>query len=663
MKLTTVLLLVGLTPAAYSQTQVIYVDDSAGPGGDGSDWLNAIDNLHDALEIGGAGAEFRVAEGVYLPEVGPPENDRREARFYPPVDAVLRGGYAGDPANPDLRDPAAYPTILSGDLGVPGDSSDNAYRIVYMLTGVLDGFIVEGGRADGYEDRGAGVFADDDSSFIDCTFRLNHALEAGAAIFADSDATVLRCHFHRNTTDWTGWGGALTVGERTYLDQSTFVANSGPDGGAVHSKSWAYIADCEFVKNHGMRGGAFHGQALYIRRCDFLGNTAEGRGGAIAHIHSDEIRELRDCLFVGNEAGQHGGAIWGEDELDILHCRFHGNVADDDGGAIKLQWDARIVDCVFTGNHSNRGGGLYVGDHLDLVNCVLFANSADSEGGGIYYNAGHSVFRNTILWENSAGGATDESAQFFTAADNFDIGHCLVQGWTGALGGSGNSGSDPLFADSAGADGIPGTPDDDLQVRPLSPALDAGDNDALPSDDFDIDGDDDTAEELPFDLLGNPRRTDAPWAGGGQLVDIGPFEFPGCQASNYCIGGLNSGGTSSTMRFSGTPSLSTNDLVLEAQDATPLQSGLFLYGAVEALIPWGDGFLCVAPPLVRLDVISGDQVGHYTYALDLNSIPKHPDGSVIAGSTWLFQLWYRDPGGPGLSGFNTSDGLRVTFCE
>ena len=38
-------------------------------------------------------------------------------------------------------------------------------------------------------------------------------------------------------------------------------------------------------------------------------------------------------------------------------------------------------------------------------------------------------------------------------------------------------------------------------------------------------------------------------------------------------------------------------------------------------------------------------------------------GQITPDSTWNFQLWYRDPMGPGGTGFNLSDGLSVTFCE
>jgi hypothetical protein len=64
-------LMVGICAACYGQ--VIYVDDGAAPGGDGSSWAHACRYLQDALAqaAGAAGpVEIRVAQGVYQPDQG-----------------------------------------------------------------------------------------------------------------------------------------------------------------------------------------------------------------------------------------------------------------------------------------------------------------------------------------------------------------------------------------------------------------------------------------------------------------------------------------------------------------------------------------------------------------------------------------------------------------
>ena len=36
-------------------------------------------------------------------------------------------------------------------------------------------------------------------------------------------------------------------------------------------------------------------------------------------------------------------------------------------------------------------------------------------------------------------------------------------------------------------------------------------------------------------------------------------------------------------------------------------------------------------------------------------------GAVTAGTTWNFQVLYRDPAGPGGNGFNTTDAVSIAF--
>ena len=81
-------------------------------------------------------------------------------------------------------------------------------------------------------------------------------------------------------------------------------------------------------------------------------------------------------------------------------------------------------------------------------------------------------------------------------------------------------------------------------LSPGSPAIDAGDNLALPPDDFDLDGDGDTVEPLPLDLDALARRVDDPFTedtgnGDAPIVDMGPYEYQGCPADVNADGQLN----------------------------------------------------------------------------------------------------------------------------
>ncbi|MHC4337839.1 MAG: hypothetical protein ACYSTG_07835, partial [Planctomycetota bacterium] len=48
----------------------------------------------------------------------------------------------------------------------------------------------------------------------------------------------------------------------------------------------------------------------------------------------------------------------------------------------------------------------------------------------------------------------------------------------------------------------------DYQLKAVSPCVDAGDNNSVPTDTADVDGDGNTTEPIPWDLDGNPRIVD-----------------------------------------------------------------------------------------------------------------------------------------------------------
>jgi autotransporter family porin len=128
--------------------QIIYVDQDATGQNDGSSWTNAYTDLNEALDVAQYGDSIWVAEGVYFPT---DDNDRTQ-HFTLRSGVKLIGGFTGTETEKTQRDWETYLTILDGDIGVPGDSTDNSYSVIHILpcdsTTWLDGFVVQHGQAD-----------------------------------------------------------------------------------------------------------------------------------------------------------------------------------------------------------------------------------------------------------------------------------------------------------------------------------------------------------------------------------------------------------------------------------------------------------------------------------------------------------------------------------
>ena len=222
------------------------------------------------------------------------------------------------------------------------------------------------------------------------------------------------------------------------------------------------------------------------------------------------------CVFTGNTAiGGFGGAfaVFGPvrpEGVLLSHCLLSGNVAGFFGGGVSVFTNrVDIASCTFAGNNASNGGGLFV--------------SSSSSGVTV---------ANTVLWGNTDDGGSDESAQVVVAGfPLLSVDYCCVQGLS-SLVGIGNIDTDPLFVDPDGADDVLGTLDDDLRLMAGSSCIDAGDNDRVVVDLFDVDGDGLLAERVPLDIAREFRFQDDPatadtGAGLCFLVDIGAHEFDG----------------------------------------------------------------------------------------------------------------------------------------
>jgi glucose/arabinose dehydrogenase len=141
---------------------------------------------------------------------------------------------------------------------------------------------------------------------------------------------------------------------------------------------------------------------------------------------------------------------------------------------------------------------------------------------------------------------------------------------------------------------------------------------------------------------------------GGEIYRVGLA----CTTPNlYCQANYNSTGFPATLTFTGTASLTANNLNLLTVTCPGNVLGLYFYGDGQTLVPFGNGWRCVASNLQRLPALTTNTFGDAPFHPDLPTLP-----GIGPGVAKNFQFWYRDPAAGGAF-FNTSDALHVLFCN
>jgi len=297
------LLLIGTAHA-----KVVYVEDNASAGGDGSSWTSAHKYLQDALAGVASGDEIWVAEGTYKPDQGAGILEGNQTASFNLVNGVgMYGGFAGTET---ARTPLGQnsKTVLSGEI----DQNESLWSIHVVVSyktdedsaTILDGFRIIKGNADGSvgkynvdSERGGGLLDRESSTlYSNCIFEHNKASSGGAVHPVSSSSSFLRCVFKQNSA--VGYGGAIWS-----------------DAGRIELTNCIFEENFCYQAGGALAAGRCYGEQLTITNCVFLNNAVledldrygSGRGGGAIHNWKGSPI-IRGSVFIGNKA-PFGGAI------------------------------------------------------------------------------------------------------------------------------------------------------------------------------------------------------------------------------------------------------------------------------------------------------------------------------------------------------------------
>ena len=348
---------------------------------------------------------------------------------------------------------------------------------------------------------------------------LSFQLKSGVAIFGGFAGTETS----RQQRDWAGNVTILSgeLGAAGNSDNSYHVVTgSGVDGTVVLDGFTITGGNANGAPPHDAGGGmANTNSSPTLSHLIFLANRASGAGGGMNNHNSNPA--LAGITFIRNTATDGGGlnnvsnsSPW------LVDVAFYGNSAADGGGLFnRYSSNPTLVNVIFSGNKTTHdGAGMYSHVSTPILRGVTFCgNRASGDGGGIYNNSSNVILHNSIVWgnipaQNQLFNQTSAPYVYYSMI----AGGCL-SGWTCEH----VFADDPLFvhSPSPGVDGTWGTVDDDygdLRLQLASPAIDAGDNAAVPAG-------------VLTDLLGFQRFIDISTiadSGNGTppIVDMGAYE-------------------------------------------------------------------------------------------------------------------------------------------
>jgi hypothetical protein len=260
----------------------VFVDKDATGTGDGTSWTDAYPELRDALATSlCSNSQVWVAEGTYKPTAGLD----RTATFRLASGVFIYGGFDGTETLLSQRDWVAHPAILSGDIGVAADSTDNTNHVVTGTstdpTAVIDGF----------------------------TITLGNGRQGGGVITVNGSPTLRNLMIVDNVAEDFGGGMYNAFGGSPTLVNVVFTRNKAKDGGAIanDSNSSPTLINVTLSVNSatGSGGGIDNAAASNptVTNSIVWGNTASTGAQIHNDVISDPVISYSDIQGSGGSGG------------------------------------------------------------------------------------------------------------------------------------------------------------------------------------------------------------------------------------------------------------------------------------------------------------------------------------------------------------------------
>lgn len=430
------LLVFGLSVSLAQRT--VFVNAAAPVGGGGATWAGAYNSLEVALGNAQVGDSLFMAGGTYR------TSNNRSLSFFIVNGTMIYGGFGGTENYLFQRSGALGPTILSGDLGIPGNNSDNNYTVIdirnTLNNGITTTLLDQVEVRDGNENRvpgpdpilpifnlywGGGVFAVNASfDMVNCTIANCVATSGGGGFFAQScpQVNLINCTFLNNQAigggpmgNEGGLGGAIyqtfsTIG----LVNGVIRGNRARLGGGVYYDAGSRLSTGRVpLPTPGPATG------LGLNRLLVENNQASEDGGGM-YVSNGLIEQMSiffGAIYRNNTAQRDGGGVFIQDrETPFGFSLFEGNRAIRNGGGMAITGTnstkkVSLINTIFSNNTAQFGGGVaYLNSSafqlgvLELRHCSILDNTAPgaSAGGGLYLSNTSLQTINTLFWGNRA---------------------------------------------------------------------------------------------------------------------------------------------------------------------------------------------------------------------------------------------------------------------